>query len=306
MTGPRPGDAPRGGLLGGQGVTWIGAVVDALLTIAKLSVGVLARSQALVADGLHSASDIVTDAAVLAGLKVSRKPADEDHHYGHRRFSTLVGMFVGVVLVLAGVWIAYNALQALRGPAPGVENPLAFYVALGAVPVKEALYHLTRLAGRREQDISLQANAWHHRTDALTSVAAAAGLAGATFGGPAWAFLDPLTAILLSAFLLFVAVRIMRTSASELVDSAPSEATLRAIEQAVAETEGVQSYHAFRARQIGGHVEMDIHVQVDPELSVREGHDIATDVRNRVQAADPDVTEAIVHIEPAEKVPPHD
>ncbi|MBS3733947.1 MAG: cation transporter [Phycisphaerae bacterium] len=281
-------------------VGWLGAVVDGALTALKLTVGAAAGSHALVADGLHSASDLVTDAAVLAGLRVSRQPADSDHPYGHRRISTLVGLFIGVVLFAAGVWIAYNALLALRAEEEGVSSSLAFYVALGAVPIKEALYHITHRVGRCAGDVSLQANAWHHRSDALSSAAAAAGLAAVTFGGPEWAFVDAVTALVLAAFLLLVAVRLVHRSGSELVDSAPAEATRQAIEEAVAATPGVRSHHAFRARQVGGKVEMDIHVQVDPDLTVGEGHDIASEVRRQVRKADGSVAEVIVHVEPAE------
>ncbi|MFW6133187.1 MAG: cation diffusion facilitator family transporter [Planctomycetota bacterium] len=288
----------------GATVGWLGAGVDAGLTGIKLAVGAAAGSQALIADGLHSASDLVTDAAVLAGLRVSRRPADREHHYGHRRISTLVGLFIGVVLFGAGLWIAYNALASLRVGGATVRGTLAFYVALAAVPVKEALYHVTHHVGRRQRDLSLQANAWHHRTDALTSVAAATGLAAATFAGPDWAFVDAVTALVLAAFLLLVSVRIARRSAWELVDSAPSQATVQAIEQAVAATAGVRSYHAFRARQVGGQVEMDIHVQVDPELTVRQGHDIASSVRRRVQDSAPDVAQVVVHVEPAAEATP--
>ncbi|MCD6365175.1 MAG: cation diffusion facilitator family transporter, partial [Planctomycetes bacterium] len=148
--------------------------------------------------------------------------------------------------------------------------------------------------------IVLLANAWHHRSDALSSLAAAVGLAAVAVGGRKWAFMDPLTAMVLGTFLLTVAVRIMRTSAAELIDRAPAQKTLDGIELAVARTQGVISYHAVRARQVGGKIAMDIHVQVDPELTVRAGHDIAGAVRRRVMEADSSVIETIVHIEPFE------
>ena len=287
-------------ILSPSGVTWAGLAVNGVLMALKMVVGTVCASQTLLADGLHTASDLVTDVAVLAGLRMSSQPADEAHRYGHRRISTMVALLVGAALLAAAGWIAYRAVSALRVGAGPVRGSLPLWVALASVPMKEALYQVTRLVGRRAGDLSLLANAWHHRSDAVSSIAASAGLAGALFGGPAWAFLDPLTAIALSAFLLTAAGKIIVQSASELVDRAPGAGTLAGIEHAVAGTRNVRGFHAFRARRVGGKVEMDIHVQVDPDLTVREGHDIATAVKDQVRRADEDVVEVIVHIEPAE------
>lgn len=285
-----------------RSVTWAGIVADTALSVAKVAVGILCSSQALLADGLHSASDLVTDVAVLAGLKVAERPADRGHRYGHRRATTLVAMFVGVALLAAGGWIAYNAVVSLHGRDARIRPGLPFWIAAASVPVKELLYQITRHVGRRESNLSLLANAWHHRTDAITSVAAAAGLGGVVLGGEGWRMLDAVTALVLAAFLVVVAVRIVRTSASEMMDRAPSDETLAAIEKAVSGTRGVRSYHAFRARRIGGKVEMDVHVQVDPSLTVREGHGIASAVKRAVMHADTGVVEVIVHVEPPEKL----
>ena len=282
-----------------RSVTWYGVAVDVVLSVGKIGGGVLFSSQAILADGLHSTSDLMTDFAVLAGLKVSDKPADGEHHYGHRRVATLVAMFIGAVLLLAGGGIGYRAIVSLQRPAPLVGAGGAFWIAAAAIPIKEILYRITRYVGRRESDISFLANAWHHRSDAVTSVAAAAGLGGVLLGGPKWIMLDALTALVLAAFLAVVAFRIIISSASELIDQAPSSETLSGIKQAVAATEGVRSFHAIRARRIGGKVEMDVHVQVAPQLTVREGHDIAVAVRHAVRQADAKVVEVIVHVEPA-------
>jgi len=281
-------------------VTWMGIVIDAALACVKIWAGIVCASKAILADGLHSASDLVTDLAVLAGVQVAARPADRSHPYGHRRVTTLVGMFIGAVLLAAGGWIAFNAIASLPAPAGAIRPGLPFVLAAAAVPVKELLYQLTRRVGRRESNIALLANAWHHRTDAFTSVAAAAGLAGVLFGGPQWRMLDALTGLVLSAFLAVIAGRIILASASELIDSAPSAETVSGIERAVAQTTGVRSFHACRTRQVGGKVEMDIHVQVDPSLSVRQGHDIASAVRQAVMTADNKVIAVVVHVEPAE------
>jgi len=288
-----------------QAVTMLGMVINTLLAAGKIAAGLVCASQAILADGLHSASDLVTDVAVLASLRVSDKPADRCHPYGHRRVATLAALFVGAGLVGAAGWILYNAISSLHelhetGPQ-GISTGAPLALALLSIPLKEGLFRLTRWVGRRCENVALLANAWHHRSDAFSSIAAAAGLAGVAIGGSRWDFLDHLTAAVLAVFLLRAAVRVIRDSAAELVDRAPSAAAMERIERAVRDTEGVRSHHAFRARKIGGKIIMDIHVQVDPDLTVRQGHDIAEDVDRRVLEADPSVVEAVVHIEPPEE-----
>lgn len=304
--GPSASGTQDGGTVGRlspRRVTWLGLVVNALLAAVKVTVGLAARSQTILADGLHSASDLVTDVAVLAGLRVSERPADEDHHYGHHRVTTLVTMFVGAALLAAAVWIVVGAVASFMRPGPGMTSSLPLWVALGSIPFKEWLFRITRRVGLRASNDSLIANAWHHRSDAFSSIAAAAGLAGVVIGGPRWAFLDHLTAVVLAAFLAVMSLRIMYESASELIDRAPDRDTLDAIAGAVRGTEGVRSYHALRARKLGGRLELDVHIQVDPKLTVREGHDIASKVRSRIRNCCRDVLEAVVHIEPAEDGP---
>ena len=294
-------DNKSGCILTAQSVTWVGLAANILLAALKIAAGLLCRSMTILTDGLHSASDATTDIAVLASLKVSEKPADSCHRYGHRRVGTLVAMFIGATLFGVAGWIAYDAVLELRlasDPLKGVTGFLPLYLAIASVPVKEVLFHLTRRVGKREANISIMANAWHHRTDSLSSVAAAIGLAGVALGGRDWWFLDHLTAIILAAFLVVVAVRIIISAGSELVDRAPGQSTLSAIEKVLADTHGVKGYHAFRARHTGGKVEMDVHVQVDGTLTVAEGHRIASEVRNRIKQADSNVVQVIVHIEP--------
>ena len=283
------------------GVTWVGISVNVLLVLAKMGVGLAVRSHTLLADGLHSVSDLVTDSAVLVGLRVSARPADDDHHYGHGRVTTLVTVFVGAALLATAGWIVYNAMATFRTPHDGTLGMVPFWVALVSIAPKELLYRLTLKVGRKAGDRSIVANAWHHRTDAFTSMAAAAGLAGVAFGGPEWAFLDQLTAVVLSAFLSVTAVRIIRESVAELIDVAPARAVSERIERAVAGTPGVREFHTLRLRMMGGAIMLDVHVHVDPTLSVSEGHDIATEVQARLLDCGCDVTEAIVHVEPCER-----
>ena len=296
----------RSAFLTPTSVTWGSMFVNVLLAVAKIVAGFVCRSQTILADGLHSGSDLVTDIAVLAGLRVSDRPADQSHHYGHHRVSTLAALFIGAALIGAAAWIAFDAMRAMhnylhRHVTGDIRAGIPFWLAVASVPIKELAFQLTRRVGRRTSNVSLVANAWHHRTDAFAALAAAAGLGGVLIGGQEWRYLDPLTAIVLSAFLVVVAVRIVASSASELIDRAPDAKVLACIEEVVNQTRGVKSHHSFRARQVGGKVAMDIHIQVDPALTVRQGHDIARAVRQRIVQSDSNVIEVVVHIEPKEE-----
>jgi len=282
------------------GVTWLGLVINASVGAAKIATGIVCASQTIIADGVHALSDLVTDAAVLTGLRISARPADSDHHYGHRRFGTLVAMFIGAAILATGAYVAYRGAVSLHSPPERIFPLPPLLLAAVSVPIKEGLFRVTRWVGRRKGSAVLLANAWHHRTDAFTSVAATVGLAGVVFGGQEWWFLDAATAMVLSAFLVAAGLKIMFSSGSELMDVAPGKATLAAIEEVVRRTRGVEGYHAFRARQLGGTVAMDIHIQVDPSITVREGHEIAAEVKHDVFALG-GVAEVIVHVEPAER-----
>jgi len=299
-------DVRPGGLLSPRGVTWMGMGVNAVLASAKMAAGAMFASQTILADGLHSASDLVTDIAVLAALRVSDRPADRCHPYGHRRMATLVALFIGGALLAAACGIAYAGAVALQGTPRCVVGLVPLVLAIVSIVVKEGMFQVTRWVARRNDNVAIEANAWHHRSDAFSSVAAAIGLGAVAYCGQEYAFLDPLTALVLSIFLISAAVRMIRRSAGELVDRAPSAETLEDIERAVSRTPGVQSYHAFRARGVGGKILMDIHVLVDPDLTVRQGHDIAGAVQREVMQANRHVIEAVVHIEPVEDdVPPN-
>ena len=279
-------------------VTWLGLVVNLALGVVKLAFGIALHAQALVADGLHSVSDLATDVAVLAGLRVSSKPPDADHHYGHRRITTLVTISIGAVLLGSAAWIIYEAIATYGQPHPLGNPEVAFWVAALSVAPKELLFRATRRAGLRAGDRSVIANAWHHRTDAFTSVAAAAGLGGVALGGQNWAFLDHLTAAILAAFLAVTAIRFIADSVAELVDAAPEAAAVRSIGEVIAGTPGVRDFHALRVRRLGGSLSLDVHILVDPEISVVRGHDLATMVENRLLSAAINVVEAVVHVEP--------
>ncbi len=288
------------GALSPKGITWIGLATNVVLSAGKLAAGVLFGSGVMLADGVHSASDLVSDFAILAGLQVSARPADGSHPYGHRRVQTLAVMFVGGVIITAAMWVGVSAATKWHEGMAAVYGWVPFGIAAFSVAIKETLYRLTRNVGRRTGDTALLANAWHHRSDAFSSVAAAAGTFAVAWGGRGWGFLDHVMAIALAGVLVVVGLKLIGQAGNELVDRAPSREVTESIAAIVAETDGVRGYHAFRMRQLGGRREMDVHVQVDPALTVVQGHDIATRVRRRIYQADPDVTAVIVHVEPVE------
>lgn len=299
-----PSEVASGGLMTPLGVTCAGLAGNVLLSGGKVVAGLAFGSQTLVADGLHSASDLASDFAVLAGLRVSNRPADPSHPYGHRRVQTLVSMFIGLLLVAAAAWIAYEAASTWQEHHARAYGWWPFVIAMTSVVTKEGLYRITRTVGRRCGDMSIVANAWHHRSDAFSSIAAAAGMFGVALGGPEWGFLDHFTAIALSALLIAIGLKLAFSASEELIDRAPDRRVMESVGRIVEGTEGVRSYHAFRMRQLGGKREMDVHVQVDPALTVAQGHDIATEVRRRIWEADPNVTNVIVHVEPVEEPGP--
>ena len=291
---------PQAGLREERTVTLAGLALNLLLFSGKVAVGVAGRSSAIIADGLHSASDLAGDIAVLWGIRAARRPADTDHPYGHARYESVVTLFIGVLLVAVALYVGIESLIGLGRPGPGPANWWPFVAALASVALKETLYWLTRAVGRRYRSSAVLANAWHHRSDAFSSVAAAAGIAGALIGGPRWRFLDGLTAVLLAAFLVGVGVRILRDALRELCDRAPDRAVRERIERIIAGIPGVRTFHAFRVRRTGGLMEMDVHVLVDPALSVRAGHDIATRLEQELCRELPDMAGVVVHIEPAD------
>ncbi len=284
-------------------VTITGMVINILLTIGKLIAGLTAQSNAIIADGLHSLSDLGSDIPVLWGITASKRPPDQDHHYGHFRYETITALFVGILLVIAALYIAIQAFITLSEKHGRIRSWFPFYAALASIVLKEILYWWTRAVGKRFHNPAIIANAWHHRSDAFSSIAAGAGILGALIGGERWSFLDHITAILLASFLIYIAARIIRESLSKLSDRAPHPEVLNHLRKTISAIPGVRGFHAFRARHCGAgnRVEMDVHIQVDPKISVAAGHEIANRVEKEIRSANPDVTNIVVHIEPENK-----
>ena len=283
-----------------RSVTIAGLVLDIALAGAKAGVGFLVKSQALIADGVHSLSDCVTDLAVLVGVKYWSAPPDEDHPHGHGRIETVISLLIGLALFAVAIGISWNALTTMLAGKSVQPGWPAFWVALASIATKEWIYRWTARVGRRCNSPAVIANAWHHRSDALSSLPVAlAVVVGSLF--PALPFLDQLAALAVSVFLVTAALGIALPSLGTLIDTGVSEEAREQIERTVRATEGVKSLHALRTRHIGHGYSVDLHILVDGEVTVTVGHDIAGLVKARLLDADLDITDVLVHVEPYEE-----
>jgi len=276
---------------------WVALAVNLCLTAFKFLSGVLGHSQAIVADAVHSLSDLTTDVAVLVGVQFWSAPADEWHPYGHRRIETAVTVVIGAVLAGVGAGLGYQSLTTLKESHNASPGGIAFIAALVSIVVKEILYRWTARVGRKIKSAAVVANAWHHRSDALSSIPAAVAVAGASFV-PTWAFLDHVGALIVSLFILHAAWVIVKPAAGQLVDVGAPKQDRNEIEAIALETPGVSRIHAVRTRFVGSGLQVDLHILVDGGLSVREGHDIAGAVKRRLKSYGPNVLDVVVHVEP--------
>ena len=277
-------------------VTVVGAVVDLLLGIAKVVVGLAAGSQALVADGVHSFSDLATDFLVLFAAKHAHREADDEHPYGHGRIETVATVVLGVTLVLVAIGISYDALRRLLEPEllthPGA---LALVVALVSVAAKEIIYQYTARAARRLRSKMLLANAWHSRSDAISSIVVVIGVLGTMAG---FSYLDALAAVAVALMIAKIGWDLLWKSLQELIDTALGPEEVETIRNTIMSVNGVRACHMLRTRHSGSDVLADVHILVDPALSVSEGHQIGEAVRHRLIQMNDDVTDVTVHIDP--------
>ena len=281
-------------------VTWVGLWVNLFLAAIKFTAGIYGRSQALVADAIHSLTDLTTDIAVIAGSHYWSRPPDENHPYGHRRLETLVTVFIGVVLIAAGIGIGWKAISALQEKHASPPGWIAVAAALASIVCKESIYRWTAMTGRRVKSAALAANAWHHRTDAFSSIPVLIAVAGARVF-PSWSFLDHLGAAVVSIFILHASIKIIWPGLSELIDVGAPKETRKKIRDIALKNEGVLQVHDIRTRYISSSIQVDLHIVVDGLITVRQGHDIADDVKARIIDRIPEVLDVIVHVDPPER-----
>ena len=278
-------------------VTWVGLVINLLLAVGKITAGTIGNSRAVVADGVHSVTDMVTDVMVLVGARLWSAPADEDHPYGHRRLETLITVGIGLFLAVAGFGIAWDAITAFTEGEVRAATGIALFAALASIAVKEILYHWTVRAARRVKSSALKANAWHHRSDALSSLPAAAA-AGVSMFLPGWAFVDLIGAVVVAMFILHAAWSICRPALDTLMDRAAPQEVLDALRKLAFSIDGVEDVHNLRTRYHGSSLLVDMHVGVDRTLSVGAGHDIGEAVEDLLREKGPEIMEVLVHVDP--------
>lgn len=277
-------------------ISVVGFFVNAGLATVKLVGGLIGNSTALIADAVESLADVVSSLIVLGGLHLAAQPPDSDHPYGHGRAESLAALVVGLMLFGAGVGVAVEAISSMLGSP---ETPAAFtlWVLLGVVAVKEIMYQLARRAARLSNSSLGLADAWHHRSDAITSLVAAGGISVALWGGERYAVADDWVALFAAGVIVFNASRVLGSPLHELMDKRPSSIIqlVREVAESVAGVEGVEKVFA---RKIGPQYWVDMHIEVDPEMPVRRAHHVSHDVKDAIRAASPNVLDVLVHIEP--------
>lgn len=289
-------------LIKARRVTWIGMIWNVLLTIIKFIVGFTAKSSALVADAVHSLSDFASDISVLIGLKIASKPVDQDHNYGHGKFETLAAIIVGVMLFAVGIGILWNSITIIYDHFNGEPlmrpGTIALYAIIASILVKEGLYQYTVESGKSLRSQVLIANAWHHRSDAFSSIAVLIGVSGAILLGDRWVILDPISAALVSILILKVAAQTSYDSFNELMEVSLSKEHQKEILMLVADVPGVNIPHNLKTRKIGNTIAIDLHIKVDKDLSIIKAHDISTLVENKLKASFGEDSFISIHVEP--------
>lgn len=283
-------------------ITLWGAVVNLLLTAGKLVAGALGHSAAMVADGVHSLSDLISDVVVLAFTHISAKGKDRDHSFGHGKFETLATLIISIILVIVGGKLMSEGIRSIIDIINGTVLPRPGIIALAAAAVsiaaKEILYHVTMKTGKRVQSPVVIANAWHHRSDALSSIGSLLGIGGAIILGSKWTILDPIASCAISIAIIIVAFRMAMPSIAELLEASLPEEIENQITATASAVEGVRDFHELKTRRNGISFIIDAHMTVDPDISIVEAHNIATRVEEALRTKFGSETQISIHMEP--------
>ena len=283
-------------------VTLIGGAVNVVLLLFKFVAGIVGHSAAMVADAVHSLSDFVTDIIVIVFVRISGKPKDKSHDYGHGKYETLAMTIIGVALLSVAIGIIYSGavkisawLQGEQLEAPGL---LALWAALLSIVLKEAVYRYSMIKARQLNSQAVEANAWHHRSDAFSSLGTAIGIGGAIFLGQRWTVLDPMASVIVGAFIVKVAVDLLRSGIGDLMEQSLPDAVENEILQLAASVPGVVNPHDLCTRRIGNHYAIELHILMDGNISLHEAHDKATEVEETLKSHYGAETHVAVHVEP--------
>lgn len=282
--------------------TWVGFFANLLLSAGKIAAGIIGRSGAMIADGIHSVSDFVTDLVVMIFVKVSAMPKDDDHDYGHGKFETLATIIIGMALFVVAAGIFWKNVNLVAAVAQGqtIEPPeaIAFAAAAISIAVKEALFRYTRWVGEKVESQVVVANAWHHRSDALSSIATLLGIGGAYFLGDKWCILDPIAALAVSGLIAKVAYDLIKPGIGEMLERSLPKEQEDEIESIVLGNEHFSDVHNLKTRRIGSGIAIELHVRVPGSMTVSEAHEATDDVEHRLRERYGQRTQVILHVEP--------
>ena len=283
-------------------VTLVGGAVNVILLLFKFVAGIVGHSAAMVADAVHSLSDFVTDLIVLVFVRISGKPEDKSHDYGHGKYETLAMTIIGLALLAVAVGIVYSGMTKIIDWANGgqLEAPgkLALWAALLSVFLKEGVYRYSMVKARQLNSQAVEANAWHHRSDALSSIGTAVGIGGAIFLGQRWTVLDPVASVIVGAFIVKVSVDLLRNGIGDLMEQSLPDAVEEEMLQLVASLPGVVEPHDLRTRRIGNHYAIELHILMDGDIPLKEAHDKASEVEDLLRQHYGEETHVAVHVEP--------
>ena len=286
-------------------VTLVGGAVNILLLAFKFVAGVVGHSSAMIADAVHSLSDFVTDIIVLVFVKISNKPQDKSHDYGHGKYETLALTIIGLALMVVAVSIIVKGAVKIAAWANGeaLEAPgkLAFWAAIVSIVLKEGVYRYSIIKAKKLNSKAVEANAWHHRSDALSSVGTAVGIGGAIFLGQRWVILDPIASVVVGAFIVKVAFDLLKNGIGDLMEQSLPDEVEEEIMKIVAGVPGVEEPHDLRTRRIGNHYAIELHILMDGNISLKEAHEKADEVENVLKQRYGVETHVVVHVEPKEE-----
>ena len=285
-------------------VTIVGGVVNVILLLFKFVAGIMGHSAAMVADAVHSLSDFVTDVIVIVFVHISGKPKDKSHDYGHGKYETLAMTIIGVALLAVAIGIVYGGVTKIidwmggeQLEAPGM---LALWAALLSIVLKEGVYHYSMMKARVLQSQAVEANAWHHRSDALSSIGTAIGIGGAIFLGQRWTVLDPVASVIVGLFIIKVAIFLLRDGIGDLMEQSLPDEVEAEILQLAGSVDGVCNPHSLCTRRIGNHYAIELHILMDGHITLREAHDKASEVEDLLRQHYGNETHISVHVEPKE------
>ncbi len=283
-------------------VTLLGMFVNMILFAFKLVAGIVGRSGAMIADAVHSASDFVTDIVVLAFVRISAKPRDDDHKWGHGKYETLASLIIGVALFAVGIEILIDSAEKIAAVAAGEVLPrpgaIAIIAAAVSILVKEALYQWSVRVGKQLDSPSVVANAWHHRSDALSSIGALLGIGCAYFLGEKWRIADPIAAIVVAALIIKVAYDLCRTALAELLEKSLPRDVEDEILAIISAMPNVYKPHNLRTRRIGANIAIEVHIRVDGSMTVHDSHEISRDIEQALREKYGAQTAVAIHVEP--------